>query len=438
MSTFFKTTFFVFGECLLFCLTGFLAFYIKDSGATHWNTEFFYVFLLSLPVFLMCHAAEGLYTLKTYPIQNLGVSTVRGLMLSSLLSAVLFYASYGFHHFTPKLILIYFMILGLPIFFLWRKSFFYYLTFLQKPKVITLICNPKLTEFFKEQVLRKPFLGYQIGHVYDSENWAPKNDALLLNTDILVMDPQSKETITDRNFYYETQKKVTIISAATFSEKLTGKILLESLNHSFMLELIKKNEYLGHAIIKNCFDKIIAVVILVCFLPILILLIPFLFYFHGCSWIYTQIRTGRNGHPYKIYKLRSMITEAEKNGAQWSTCNDQRITPLGKFLRKSRLDELPQLWNVFMGDMSLIGPRPERPEIIAAELVDHVPFYHYRHLVKPGLTGWAQVNYPYGRNTFDAIEKLQYDLFYIKNRSTWLDALIVLKTIKVVITGAGE
>ena len=133
-----------------------------------------------------------------------------------------------------------------------------------------------------------------------------------------------------------------------------------------------------------------------------------------------------------------MVVDAEKSGAQWSKPGDARITPLGKILRKTRLDELPQLINIIRGEMSLVGPRPERPEIIKGQLAPKIPFYHLRHLVKPGVTGWAQVTFRYGFSAEDSQEKLQYDLFYVKNRTIWLDVLVILKTIKTVITGAGQ
>ena len=130
--------------------------------------------------------------------------------------------------------------------------------------------------------------------------------------------------------------------------------------------------------------------------------------------------------------------DAEKDGAQWAKPKDARITPLGHVLRKTRLDELPQLINIFKGEMSLVGPRPERPEIIEKSLAPNIPFFGLRHLVKPGVTGWAQVTFRYGFSQEDSKEKLQFDLFYVKNRSVWLDMLVIIKTIKTVITGAGQ
>ncbi|MAZ28833.1 MAG: sugar transferase [Cytophagaceae bacterium] len=152
---------------------------------------------------------------------------------------------------------------------------------------------------------------------------------------------------------------------------------------------------------------------------------------------YTQERIGRNGVPFTIYKFRTMVADAEKHGAQYSQKNDFRITPFGKFLRYSRLDELPQCVNILKGDMSLIGPRPERP-VFARELAKKIPFYEVRHMVRPGLTGWAQVKGRYANNEDDTLEKLQYDLYYIKHRNIFLDIDIILKTISTVIYYRGQ
>jgi len=154
-------------------------------------------------------------------------------------------------------------------------------------------------------------------------------------------------------------------------------------------------------------------------------------------FFYSQMRVGRNGKKFKIYKLRSMVADAEKFGAQFATRQDQRVTKFGRFLRKSRLDEIPQFINVLKGDMSVIGPRPERP-VFVKELSKKIPFYEVRHLVKPGVTGWAQVNANYGTSEEDALEKLQYDLYYIKHRSLFLDISIVIKTLSTIIFYRGQ
>lgn len=148
---------------------------------------------------------------------------------------------------------------------------------------------------------------------------------------------------------------------------------------------------------------------------------------------YSQMRLGKEGRTFKIYKLRSMYADAEKDGPQWALANDSRVTKVGKFIRKTRIDELPQLWNVVRGDMSLIGPRPERPEL-AEEFEKEIPNFGDRLAVKPGLTGWAQIN---GGYELTPAEKLAYDLYYISNKSIMLDAQIVLRTAKVMLSGHG-
>ncbi len=152
---------------------------------------------------------------------------------------------------------------------------------------------------------------------------------------------------------------------------------------------------------------------------------------------YSQTRVGKNGEHFKIYKLRSMVINAEENGAQFAQTKDVRVTRFGRFLRRSRFDEIPQFFNVIKGEMSVIGPRPERPEFVA-DLVEKIPFYEIRHLVKPGLTGWAQVNAKYAVNKEDSLEKLQYDLYYIKHRSFFLDVTIIIKTLSTIIFFRGQ
>jgi exopolysaccharide biosynthesis polyprenyl glycosylphosphotransferase len=153
--------------------------------------------------------------------------------------------------------------------------------------------------------------------------------------------------------------------------------------------------------------------------------------------LYRQSRVGRDGVVFRCYKFRTMRSDAEADtGPTWAKDDDPRITRVGRFLRKTRIDEIPQLLNVFRGDMSLIGPRPERPEFVAA-LNKQIPYYHLRHSVRPGITGWAQILYKYGSSVEDAKEKLRYDLYYIKNTSVGLDLLIILNTIKIVLLGRG-
>ena len=157
----------------------------------------------------------------------------------------------------------------------------------------------------------------------------------------------------------------------------------------------------------------------------------------GAPILYRQIRVGFDGKPFQIIKFRSMRQDAEKNGAQWATTNDSRVTKVGNFIRKYRIDELPQLFNVLKGEMGFVGPRPERPEFVS-QLTKDIPYYAQRHNVRPGLTGWAQLKYPYGASAEDAMEKLKFDLYYIKHRSLLLDLTILIRTVEIVIFGKGR
>jgi lipopolysaccharide/colanic/teichoic acid biosynthesis glycosyltransferase len=153
------------------------------------------------------------------------------------------------------------------------------------------------------------------------------------------------------------------------------------------------------------------------------------------SAFYSQVRIGQFGRPFRIWKLRSMRNDAEKNGAQWAQERDARVTRIGRILRRTRFDEVPQFINVLKGEMSLVGPRPERPEFVG-ELAKQIPFYQQRHMLKPGITGWAQINLPYGATPESALNKLKYDLYYLKHASVTLDLQVLLRTIGALMKGS--
>ncbi|MBM4389419.1 MAG: sugar transferase, partial [Deltaproteobacteria bacterium] len=191
-----------------------------------------------------------------------------------------------------------------------------------------------------------------------------------------------------------------------------------------------------YKILKRAFDLFAATAIILISLPVGMLITMLIPLTSKGPAFFTQERIGAGKKPFKMVKFRTMARNAEAHGPQWAQKNDGRVTKLGKVLRKTRLDELPQLINVVKGEMSLIGPRPER-EYFVNQLSGKIPFYSLRFFVKPGITGWAQVNFRYGADEEDAIEKLRYELYYIKNQSLFLDARILLKTIRVVLTAVG-
>ena len=224
---------------------------------------------------------------------------------------------------------------------------------------------------------------------------------------------------------------------ASIYEEYTGKIAVENLRPSWFIFStgFKKSIYV-HGI-KRGIDAVIAAVALLVVSPLLLLIALAVKVSSRGPVFYHQQRVGAHGRVFTIHKFRSMQTNAEAaTGAVWATKNDSRVTRIGRFLRRSRLDELPQIWNILKGEMSLVGPRPERPEFVR-DLTEQIPFYRERHVLRPGLTGWAQVRYTYGANVEDALEKLQYDLYYIKNISLALDLFIIFATAKAVILRRG-
>jgi sugar transferase (PEP-CTERM system associated) len=224
---------------------------------------------------------------------------------------------------------------------------------------------------------------------------------------------------------------------ASVYEELTGKIAVENLRPSWLIfsSGFRKSRLVQSA--KRLIDLSIATIGLLLGGPVMALVAIAVKLTSNGPVVYRQERVGQHGRVFTVFKFRSMHHNAEAGtGAVWAAKNDSRVTPIGRFLRKSRLDELPQLINVLKGDMSLVGPRPERPEFVK-QLTERIPFYGQRHIIRPGLTGWAQVRYTYGSSVEDAMEKLQYDLFYIKNLSIPFDLFIIFSTIKTVILRRG-
>ena len=227
---------------------------------------------------------------------------------------------------------------------------------------------------------------------------------------------------------------IQVSEPSSFVERQEGRVEVDGLYPSWMIFGPGFNSVsTGQRIAKRLFDVLTSLVLLAHVLPLMVLTALAIWASGNGSVLYRQDRVGRNGRIFTILKFRSMHLEAESDGvARWSTSDDARVTLLGRILRRFRVDELPQLWNVLKGDMSFIGPRPERPEFVR-QLVAEIPYYNYRHIVKPGISGWAQINFPYGATIKDAKEKLNYDLYYIKNYSLALDFLVLMQTARVIL-----
>lgn len=218
---------------------------------------------------------------------------------------------------------------------------------------------------------------------------------------------------------------------------LSGRVLLETVQPSWFVLSEGFHQSRFTRVGKRVFDIFAAFIGLIVFSPLMLLIAIAIRLDSKGPALFRQTRVGLGGTNFKLWKFRSMRTNAETgSGARWATKNDSRVTAIGKYLRKYRLDELPQLWNILCGEMSCVGPRPERPEFVE-HLRAAIPYYDERHLIVPGLTGWAQVRYSYGSSVEDAMWKLEYDLFYLKNLSLMLDAAIMARTIRIVLTGKG-
>jgi len=295
----------------------------------------------------------------------------------------------------------------------------------------------ELDLFIKEN----PQLGYEIKSVIDISSDKLKNIGQTIQEekiDTIVLSPEAYQVSEIINIFYKSLEcKVGFMNLASFYERLTGMVPLGAINQIWFLENLNEGNKRAYEIVKRGSDLVFAVIIgliSLLFYPFIILLIKVT---SEGPVFYKQKRMGQTGKIFEIIKFRTMNKDAEKEtGAVWASNNDPRITKAGRFMRKTRIDELPQLWNILKGQMAFIGPRAERPEF--NEQLKAVPFYEERYLIKPGLSGWAQINFRYGSSIEDAAEKLKYDLYYIKNRSLVLDLGIALKTIRIMFQRSGK
>ena len=233
-------------------------------------------------------------------------------------------------------------------------------------------------------------------------------------------------------------KGVTVTELSTFYEREHRLLSLEALNPGWMVFGEGFRQGVVRSLIKRLFDLAASMLLLLAALPVMVFTAICIFWESGLPLLYRQKRVGQGGRSFTIYKFRSMAANAESDGKpRWAGANDDRTTRVGRIIRKLRIDELPQVFNVLRGEMSFVGPRPERPYFVG-ELARQIPYYALRHSVKPGITGWAQVRYPYGASVEDAIEKLQYDLYYVKNHTLFLDLIILVNTVEVVLWGGGS
>jgi len=253
---------------------------------------------------------------------------------------------------------------------------------------------------------------------------------------VVAMGERRGQLPTDKLLQLSLAGEVSIEEGASFYERLTGRVSLNMIRPSWLIFSGRGRQAKLASVTRTAAHRLAALIGLIVSLPIVIVTAILIKIDSRGPVFYKQERVGKNGRAFVLAKFRSMRLDAEKAGPVWASKDDDRTTRVGRVIRKVRIDEIPQFWNILKGEMNFVGPRPERPHFVA-QLAEEINYYEQRHLIEPGLTGWAQIKYPYGASIEDARQKLQYDLFYIKNQSLILDAIIMFETIKIILFGRG-
>ncbi len=337
----------------------------------------------------------------------------------------------------PKTNLFLTILIFVILFWLWRHIF-NKLAGSRALNAVIIGTSPQAIEL-AEEIKKNPQLGYKLKFIIGDEDLKNLKDILLkekINTAIVT--PRAYKSIEVIQTLFECLRhKIDFTNLSTFYEKFTQKVPISTISQVWFLENISQNQKGIYELSKKIFDLIAAFLLFIASLPFWFLIALVIKINSKGPVFYKQIRIGQNGKPFKLIKFRTMVKNAEENGPQMAQKNDPRIFKIGKFLRKTRFDELPQLWSIIKGEMSFVGPRAERPEF-HEELKRQIPFYQERYLIKPGLSGWAQIKHGYSSSIKDNFEKIQYDLYYVKNRSFLFDLEIILKTINTVLRGGGR
>ena len=405
-------------------------------------------------VVLLTSYLVGLYDFPRFlTAGEQGIRLLRALTLSALGLGAVYYAI-PFLFLGRGLLAISFVAAGvglgcwrLLLFWLLRRKFF--------SERILIVGADKASKDLAKEILSRSHLGYEVvGFLSDAPEFQGKSlinprvigtssdvcEVALANqaTRVVVAQEERRGKLDLDALLRCKTKGIPVEQGKTYYEQITGRVALDSprirswliFNRGFVVSPTT-------LFVKRIVDISVAVLILAASVPVIVLVALAIWLDSGRPILYRQERLGRDGQPFVLWKFRSMRTDAEKVGsAQWAVRNDPRITRVGRWIRKTRIDEIPQLWNILVGDMSLVGPRPEREEFVE-KLIEHCPIYKQRLVVRPGLTGWAQIQAPYAATIEESIEKLQYDLYYSRNISVFLDLSILASTLRTVLLGRG-
>jgi sugar transferase (PEP-CTERM system associated) len=344
--------------------------------------------------------------------------------------------------------------LALGLMVAWRVSIHWFLGHPDFGERILIVGSGNLAVELAREVLNRPDAGYRIvGFVGTDAELLGKSlinprviglteelDEIVkrenINRIVVAMGERRGQLPTSKLLQLSLAGRVSIEEGASFYERLTSRVSLTMLRPSWLIFTGRGRQAKIAELARIGVHWLVALIGAILSLPIVIVTALLIKLESPGPIFYKQERVGKNGRAFTLMKFRSMREDAEREGPVWASKRDSRTTRVGRVIRKVRIDEIPQFWNILKGEMSFVGPRPERPHFVA-QLAQEIPFYEQRHLIAPGLTGWAQIKYPYGASTEDARQKLQYDLFYIKNQGLILDAIIIFETIKIILFGRG-
>lgn len=406
-----------------------------------WN-QHFWPFTIIYALWIVVFYINGLYAI-TLARNNIKFYSIllQTLIINTGLSVAFFYFI-PYFGIAPKTNLFLNLLIFALLFSLWRQIYNYSLRSSAWTNNVLIIGENSEIEQIKEFVRNNPQLGYQIikqiriddvQTPFDLLEIASRQDIKIIVTAI---DPHQNLKLV-RSLYQCLPLKINFSDLPSFYEKILGKVPISSIGEIWFLENLTESQKNFYEATKRILDIIGSIIVGLISLPLYPLIALAIKIDSAGPIFYRQRRIGLDGQIFNVIKFRSMVHQAEIKGAQWSQEQDPRVTKIGRLIRKIRVDELPQVWNILLGQMSFVGPRPERIEFVQ-QLDKQIPYYQIRHIIRPGLTGWAQVNLRYGASYEYSIEKLQYELYYIKHRSLVLDLSILLKTINIVLKGMGR
>jgi len=407
-------------------LTLALRYGVDNLGTSFFNSfyHFTLIFLIWIVLFTISRMYEFSYLENKREFYFLALKLF---LVGSLLATIIFYLLTP--EFIPKLVLVLVIVFSWIFLFFWRTAVNWLLK--ERKRKVFIISQAKEAEELKEFLERHSSFGIEILEISEKFDYQKISERLKEDKEI-IKDKKGVYFISDQNLkdlkslLKEAKVKKHFLSFEDFYEQITGKVPLSLLNEEWFKKYYFSKKHFFYEIIKRFFDifgGIILFIVSLPFWPIIGILIKL---DSSGEILYKSKRIGKNGKEFLIYKFRTMVKEADKIGPSWTLENDKRITKVGKFLRYSHLDEIPQVLNILKGDTSFVGPRPEEKRLVEL-FKKEIPFYEKRMLIKPGIIGWAQINYPHGASIEDATQKLKYDFYYLKYRSLSFDFLIALK-----------